>query len=979
MKILTLYVALLLGASMGGCARDPLLGSDVVSAIPPSVTAVTPVDNSTGISTNTAEVVATFSEPMSPVADRTNFTLTCLAPCASPVGTVSIGATFATATLSLPSTLHLAPLTTYTATVSGLRSLATGLALLGPYAWHFTTGASDDTTAPTVSSAVPRANGIDAAINGLVTASFSEPMNPLTITAASYTLACPAGTPISGTVAYASNGDVATFKPASDLPAGTICTATIAPGVTDVAQNPMSSAYTWQFTTGVTPDLTAPSVSASTPLANATGVAINSLVTASFSEPMDPLTITTASFTLACPTGPPITGTVGYAVSGNVATFAPAATLPAGTICTATIAASVRDVAGNPMASAYTWQFTLGVAPDLAAPTVSATTPLANATGVAINSLITASFSEPMDPLSITTASFSLACPTGTPIVGTVGYVVTGNVATFTPGTTLPASTICTATIAPSVTDSAHNPMAAGFSWQFTMGVAPDLTAPTVSSTTPLLNATGVAINSLVTASFSEPMDPLTITTASFTLACPTGTPITGTVGYAVSGNVATFTPGAALPASTICAATIAPTVTDSAHIPMTAAFSWQFTTGVAPDLTAPTVSSTTPLVNATGVAINSLVTASFSEPMNPLTITTASFTLACPTGTPITGTVGYAVSGNVTTFTPGTTLPASTICTATIAPTVTDSAHNPMAAAFSWQFTTGVAPDLTAPTVSSTTPLVNATGVAINSLVTASFSESMNPLTITTASFTLACPTGTPITGTVGYAVSGNVTTFTPGTTLPASTICTATIAPTVTDSAHNPMSAAFSWQFTTGVTPDTTAPLVISINPADDAVGVCMNKTVNVTFSEPMNPLTVTTSTLTLNGTAGASVPGTVTYAEQGNLATFDPLTDLTGAPATSFTVTVKGGPGGVKDVAGNALAIDSVTTFTTNASTCAAAPLARSRGALRRIRRKHDAHQRRARHGHQWRYRRQRSFDNRHGTDRQEWKHLHGDIRQ
>ena len=1024
--------ALLLVGVLAGCAKDPILGTPVASRFAPTVTAVTPVDNATGVSVNTAEVVVAFSEPMSPLADGTNFTLSCVAPCEGPAGTVAVSTTAATASFSLTSSLE--PLTTYTATVRGFTSLATGLALSGPYVWHFTTGVpGGDTTAPTVSATVPRANGIDAAINGLVTASFSEPMNALTINTASYTLACPAGTPISGTVGYATNGEVATFMPARNLPEGTVCTAriatsvadvagnrmenvyswqfttgvgphltaptvtattpqanatgvainsaitvsfgeamdpltistasfslvcpggtavsgtvgyavngnvatftpgtalpastvctaTIAPTVKDVAHNAMAAAFSWQFTTGVAPDLTPPTVSATTPQANATGVAINSAITASFSEAMDPLTITTASFTLACPTATPITGTVGYTVNGNVAIFTPGAALPASTICTATIAPTVKDVAHNPMAAAFSWQFTTGVAPDLTPPTVSATTPHRDATGVAINSLITASFSEAMDPLTITTASFSLACPTGATITGTVGYAVNGNVATFTPSAALPASTTCTATIAPTVEDVAHNSMAAAFSWQFTTGVAPDLTPPTVSATTPQRDATGVAINSLITASFSEAMDPLTITTASFTLACPTGTPITGTVGYAVNGNVATFTPNAALPGSTICTATITPSVEDVAHNAMAAAFSWQFTTGVAPDLTPPTVSATTPQRDATGVAINSLITASFSEAMDPLTITTASFTLACPTGTPITGTVGYAVNGNVATFTPGAALPASTTCTATIAPTVEDVAHNSMAAAFSWQFTTGVAPDLTPPTVSATTPQRDATGVAINSLITASFSEPMDPLTITTASFTLACPSGTPITGTVGYAVNGNVATLTPSAALPASTICTATIAPTVEDVAHNPMAAAYSWQFTTGLVPDTTPPVVTSTNPANLAVGVCINKTLNVTFSEALNPLTITTSTFTLNLTTGASVPGTVTYDEQTSIATFDPLADLIGTPATSYTVTVKGGAGGVEDIAGNTLATDSVTTFTTNASTCTTAP--------------------------------------------------------
>jgi hypothetical protein len=76
-------------------------------------------------------------------------------------------------------------------------------------------------------------------------------------------------------------------------------------------------------------------------------------------------------------------------------------------------------------------------------------------------------------------------------------------------------------------------------------------------------------------------------------------------------------------------------------------------------------------------------------------------------------------------------------------------------------------------------------------------------------------------------------------------------------------------------------------------------------------------------LTVTAGASVTGVVTYDPLTNTAIFDPDADLTGTPATSYTVTVKGGSGGVEDLAGNALAVDKVTTFTTNASTCAPAP--------------------------------------------------------
>ncbi len=896
-----------LAAGCGSAGRQAIFGTNGIAGFAPTVTAVTPVDGETGVPINTATITAAFSEPMASFAGGASFEVTCNSPCVNPTGTVAFNPANRVAAFALAT--DLAPLTLYTVTVSGARSLATGISLAHPYQWHFTTGVAPDITAPTVSSTSPLSNASGLGVNAFISASFSEPMDPLSISTGNFSLACPLGTSITGTVGYAISGSVATFTPASNLPANTLCTATINTGVQDVAHNAMASAYAWSFTTGAAPDTTPPAVSSTGPVAGATGVAFNTLVSASFSEPMDPLTITTANYSLACPSSTPIAGRVGYAVSGNVATFTPGTSLPASTQCTATISTGVRDVADNAMAGAYTWSFTTGIAPDTTAPMVSSTSPLGNAAGVAINTLITASFSEPMDPLSITTANFSLACPTGTPFAGTVGYAVNGNVATFTPVSSLPASTSCTATINTSVRDAAQNGMASPFIWSFMTGVAPDTTPPTVSSTSPLANAGSIAVNALITASFSEPMDPLTINAANFTLSCPVGTSITGSVGYAVSGNVATFTPGSSLPASTLCTATISTGVQDVADNAMASAYTWSFTTGVAPDTTPPTVSSTNPLSNAGGVPINTLITASFSEPMDPLSITTANFSLACPVGTPVAGTVGYAVNGNVATFTPVGNLPASTICAATINTGVQDVAHNAMTSAYTWSFTTGMAPDTTPPTVSSTGPVAGATGVAFNTLITASFSEPMDPLTITTANLALACPLGTPVVGTVGYAVSGNVATFTPVSNLPANTICTASISTGVQDVAHNAMASAYTWSFNTGVAPDTTPPTVSSTSPLGNASGVAVNALISASFSEPMDPLTISTANFALACPVGTPSAGTVAYAVNGNVATFSPASNL--PFSTNCTATINTG---VQDTAHNGMASAYTWSFTT-----------------------------------------------------------------
>src|SRR6185436_19975547 len=107
-----------------------------------------------------------------------------------------------------------------------------------------------------------------------------------------------------------------------------------------------------------------------------------------------------------------------------------------------------------------------------------------------------------------------------------------------------------------------------------------------------------------------------------------------------------------------------------------------------------------------------------------------------------------------------------------------------------------------TAPTVSFTVPANAATGVAISGSVAAAFSEAMDPLTISTVSFTLKQGT-TAVTGTVGYA--GVTATFTPAGNLAPLTEYTATVTTGARNLAGNALATDFSWSFTTGATTDT------------------------------------------------------------------------------------------------------------------------------------------------------------------------------
>ena len=904
----TLYTATITTGAKDS-ASNPLAGNYVWTfttgatsdATAPTVSSTVPATAATGVSLN-QNIAATFSESMlASTITTTTFTLT--GPGTTPVaGAVTYTGTTAT----FDPTSNLAASTLFTATLTtGATDLA-GNALASSYAWTFTTGATSDLTAPTVSSTVPATGATSVARSQSITATFSESMLASTITTSTFTLTGPGTTPVAGAVTTV--GTTATFAPTSTLAASTLFTATITTGVQDLAGNALASNYVWTFTTVSAVDITPPTVSSTSPAPAATGVELNKRIAATFSEAMLASTITTTTFTLAGPGTTPVAGAVTY--TGLTATFAPTNALTGNTSYTATITTGVKDLAGNAKTNNFAWSFTTGGAIDNTAPTVSSTDPAPGASKVARNKQIAANFSEVMLASTITDTTINVTGPGTTPVPGTVTYV--GLTATFTPTSTLAANTTFTASINTKAKDLAGNALGA-YAWSFTTGAAIDLTAPTVSFTATANGATGVDINSKRAATFSEAMDPLTITTETFTLAGPGGNPLLGTVTYV--GRTATFTPTEALAVHTLYTVTVTTGAKDLAGNPLASDYVWSFTTGAAPDVTAPLVSSTAPTRAATSVALNQHLATVFSEPMDPLTITTQTFTVTGPLATPVLGIVTY--TGLTATFHPTEALAANTPYTATIiagANGVHDLAGNPKATNYVWSFTTGAVPDLIAPTVSSTAVADGATKVDINSKRIVTFSEEMDPGTITPTTFTLTESDGTLVPGTVVYV--GRTATLTPTNALAANTLFTVTVATGVEDLAGNALASDYVWSFTTGTAPDRTIPTMTSIDPAKGATNVPLNQQIGATFSEAMDPLTLTTQTFTLAGPGTTSLLGTVSYLDR--TATFSPANAL--AANTLFTATITTG---AKDLAGNARASNFVWNFTTGSDSAAQLP--------------------------------------------------------
>jgi hypothetical protein len=184
-------------------------------------------------------------------------------------------------------------------------------------------------------------------------------MDPTTINSATFTFKQGA-TIVPGTVAY--SGLNAVFAPASNLLPNTLYTATITTGAKDlsVPGNSLASDYVWSWTTGSTLDTTPPKVTVENPANLATGVAVNSVVRATFDKAMDPLTITSLTFTLKNGTAS-VLGTVTYDALSKVATLKPASNLLPNTKYTATVTTGAKDLAGHALVSGLVpnpWTFT---------------------------------------------------------------------------------------------------------------------------------------------------------------------------------------------------------------------------------------------------------------------------------------------------------------------------------------------------------------------------------------------------------------------------------------------------------------------------------------------------------------------------------------------------------------------------------------------------------------------------------------------
>ncbi|MDH5302384.1 MAG: Ig-like domain-containing protein [Gammaproteobacteria bacterium] len=798
---------------------------------------------------------------------------------------VSASLGFSNKTLTLDPNNNLLPNKTYRLTLKGLKDTQGNA--LDDREWSFTTGQNEDVRSPLLDLARSNLvnNKIDVSTKQPLVLAFDERLLAGFLTADNFILQDAGNNRITGQLLF-TKGDTVSFVPDQPLSYVTNYTLFIQ-GVRDLAGN-SAVATQIRFTTRAQ-DTTPPTVSAVlTPNLNAK-VLPDAEFRIQFSEELDAATVTTQTARLLNAGGSVVNSAV--SLSGDVVIIKPVQALSQRADYRLQLTTGLMDLEGNALAQTYQQTF---VTADTTPPQISYHDPATDETDVGITPVITIGFNERLAAESVNSSTVhlletgSVAVPVGVKLL-TSGDIVQ---LTLPNKVSLKEQTQYTVQVSDQVTDEEGNALAST-SWTFTTG---DFSAPKALTYFPAKGATGVAQNVHVVLTFDE----------ALLLSSIVGNGVVSSSGGSISnlklgsdGNTLEFdlTGLAQLMAYTI---TVTTAVSDAKGNMLDAPLVWSFQTG---DFSAPTLVSTSPVSNALTTK-NLAVEARFSEKLATSTVTPANVTI-----------LPAATINNLRLSQDGTTvlfdlqnLQEQTTYTVTIAKAVTDVAGNPLAANVSWSFKTK---DETPPQLSSRTPAVNATGVAKDITITATFNEDMLASSVNDTNVSVLNGNMSVIYTDLNLGSNKRTVTFSLAG-LKEKNIYRVQLSTGLKDANGVALANAIEWSFTVG---DFTPPTTISKFPENSQTGIVRNASILVTFSEAVLPSTVNASSFQVvaegAGAGEADLPIAVSYTVSGSSVIVNPVegTLFPGLKTIRYTIS-----NAITDLANKPLADPTVVRFVT-----------------------------------------------------------------
>lgn len=281
---------------------------------------------------------------------------------------------------------------------------------------------------------------------------------------------------------------------------------------------------------------------------------------------------------------------------------------------------------------------------------------------------------------------------------------------------------------------------------------------------TPTIGLINIPRNTPVTVSFSRPVGRATITTSTFAFT-QRATPVAGTFTFEFGDIVVRFRPTSRLAASTAYTISLTQSIKSVDGVPLDGPFTVSFTTGAGSDMVSPTV-TITPVNGANNLPFNTSIVLTFSEPINPNTVNAATVFVTSQMET-LAVTITFGGQNTFAVFTPTSPYFPTTSATVTALSQVTDPAGNQLqgtsgvGTSVASTFTTSAVADRLPPVVLQLFPINAATGIRTRATITSTFSESVNPSTITPTTLQVTSG-GTPIAGAYSFSNLNQTTCWT-------------------------------------------------------------------------------------------------------------------------------------------------------------------------------------------------------------------------
>ena len=708
---------------------------------------------------------------------------------------------------------------------------------------YFTTSVVTQSGGPQILQTVPRDGTTGLPVNFTPEVQFDRPIAEPS--AANVTLVGN-GTPVFVTPSFSNGDTVVQFKPATVLTPNTSYVLTIT-GITDPAGNPGATG-TVHFNTGAGIDVSYPQIVSVNPLSGST-TGTQPTIQFVFNKAIDPIR-TSGWFLYNQFANSNVPGSaLNFSSDLLSATITYPGTLNPNTNYEFGLG-TLYDLNGN-TGYACCYVFTTGSGPDNSPETVTSVVPANDPGGsnpVPLNSTISVTLSKPIDPATFTQNSITLS-PSAP---GTASYSGDGLTLYFNLSGTLAPSTQYTLSVS-GFTDVDGNAVQP-FTSSFLSGSTTYTCCGTIVSISPADGSQGV-----------DPAMPIVAQTDRAVYAPSVGStavqlfdvsnnydPIGGAVALSSDGITLTFTPATSLPPNSSILVQISCyySVLDLAgnYFPCTQA---QFTTG-AGSTTNPQVVSVVPANGATGVGPGAAVTLSFNESIDPSSITSTNFQLF----NGYSNLQAYVSrSADNRTVALSTNLPYSSTLTVVVNNNIVDLNGNPMNAPFRSTFTTIPTPTTSlTPNITAMRPGIGSSGVPTNTAITLYASSPVDPSTV--QGEVVVSQNGVAVTGTVSVKPGGGAIVFTPDSSFAFNATVQVFMQPAVKDLYGNPFSS-YSAQFVTVTDYNSAPPTVLSVEPAC-CTSVSTNSIVDVQFSKPIDPTTVTASDFNLyncNGDCGWS----------------------------------------------------------------------------------------------------------------------------